>query len=349
MIRVASVPESHVYVRHLDHPDVPQVVRLPDPVPRDGRTVPGGWWPPLMLEPSWIDDHCDLFDVFHVHFGFDALTGDQIRDVVGRLRRHGKPLVYTVHDLRNPHQRDATTHSALLDVLIPAADALITLTPGARSQIKERWDRDATVLPHPHVVPREWFEKRRSSHGWVIAIHAKSLRANMDPLPVVTALAEQVTMWPEAVVRVDVHDEIFDPDDYWYDPAAGRQIMDLANRPQVEVRVHAYYSDDELWDYLDSIAVSVLPYRFGTHSGWMEACHDLGTGIVVPDCGFYGEQRPSEVYGFDEHTGLDAASLIKSVEALRGRPPVRPSWESRWRERAALARAHAQIYASVLR
>ena len=74
MLRVASVPASHIYVRHLSDPGgFDTVTRLRDPVPADGRTVPGGWWPPLMLDPGWIRENHHRFDVFHVHFGFDAI------------------------------------------------------------------------------------------------------------------------------------------------------------------------------------------------------------------------------------------------------------------------------------
>lgn len=349
MIRVASVPASHVYVRHLSHPSVPGVARLPDPVPRDGRTVPGGWWPPLMLEPEWLQSHHHEFDVFHLHFGFDALTPEEMEQFTQLLQHYEKPLVYTVHDLRNPHQRDSAAHRAVLDRLVPAADALITLTPGARDEIHQRWDREAVVLPHPHVVPRAWMTRPRPrTEHFVIGLHAKSLRASMDPLPVLDALRRSLDAWPEAVLQVDVHDEIFDPASYWYAPEVGQRILDLEGAPQVDVRVHPYFSDDELWTYLSSIDVSVLAYRFGTHSGWMEACHDLGTGVVVSDCGFYGEQRPSEMFGFDEHADLDVDSLVKAVGAFRGCPPQRPSWTRRWAERRMLAVSHAEIYASVL-
>jgi hypothetical protein len=137
MIRVASVPASHVYVRDLTDPDgADAVVRLVDPVPADGRTVPGGWWPPLMLDPAWISRHHREFDVFHVHFGFDALSPATMEDVIHELSVHRKPLVYTLHDLRNPHHRDPAPHRAVLNVLVPAADAVITLTPGAAGVIE---------------------------------------------------------------------------------------------------------------------------------------------------------------------------------------------------------------------
>ncbi len=98
-MRVASVPKSHIYVRHLLRPGgFDTVIRLPDPVPTVGRTVPGGWWPPLMLNPSWIEQHHNEFDVFHVHIGFDAIGPEVLADVVQALKMHDKPLVYTVHD-----------------------------------------------------------------------------------------------------------------------------------------------------------------------------------------------------------------------------------------------------------
>jgi hypothetical protein len=87
LLRIASVPASHVYVRHLSPPGwFNPVVRLDDPVPADGRTVPGGWWPPLMLEPGWVSDNHQRFDVFHVHFGFDAVGPEVLTEVVQELK-----------------------------------------------------------------------------------------------------------------------------------------------------------------------------------------------------------------------------------------------------------------------
>ncbi|PRC47740.1 hypothetical protein C6A85_83405, partial [Mycobacterium sp. ITM-2017-0098] len=174
-MRVASVPESHVYVRHLSLPTGDDsVTRLPDPVPADGRKVPGGWWPPLMLTRSWIDRHHDEFDVFHVHFGFDAIDPEDLTAVVQALRAHDKPLVYTVHDLRNPHHRDPAAHAAQQDILVPAAQALITLTPGAAEEVDSRWQRQPTVAPHPHVVDRPRIDAPRSrSERFVVGVHVK--------------------------------------------------------------------------------------------------------------------------------------------------------------------------------
>lgn len=354
-MRVASVPASHVYVRHLSDPDGPNdVVRLQDPAPKDGRTVPWGWWPPLMLEPGWVSKNHDQFDVFHVHFGFDAIEPSALTDVMQELKEHGKPLLYTMHDLRNPHHPDPQAHAALQDILVAAADELITLTPGAAQEIGRRWGRSCHVLPHPHVLDRDRIGRaRQPSTRFVIGIHAKSLRANMDPLPVIDALTDIVSALPNAVLHIDVHDEIFDPVNHWFAPQAGKALLQYDRHEQVAVRVHSYFSDDELWDYLASLTVSLLPYRFGTHSGWLEACFDLGTAVIAPSCGYYHQQRPCGVFDFTGDS-FDAESLRRAVDdAYRrweaGRPAPRASWPARRAERIDVAAAHRYLYEKALR
>lgn len=354
VITVASVPANHVYVRHLAPPDGDGGVRrLPDPRPCGAPSDAAVWWPPAMLDPQWIEEHHETFDVFHVHFGFDAQSVENLRAVVQALRAHGKPLVQTVHDLRNPHHVDRGAHDAHLDVLVPAADHLVTLTPGAAAVIAQRWRRSAQVLPHPHVVDLAGLETPRARRAEVVVgVHLKSLRANMDCLPVLDVLAAAIAELPGAVLRVDVHTEVLDPRAPRHDAELVAWLDEAAGRGRLRLEVHDFFTDDELWRYLrDEIDVSVLPYRFGTHSGWLEACHDLGTTVVAPDCGFYAQQRPCLGYGHDEERGLDAASLVTAVStAVTGadRPRRRATRAERYAERVAVAAAHRSAYAAVL-
>jgi hypothetical protein len=350
-VRVASVPANHVYVRHLAaHDGRDPVVRLADPAPADGETVPGGWWPPVMLDAGWIAANAADFDVFHVHFGFDAKPPAELEAVGAALAAEGVPLVVTVHDLRNPHHDDDDLHREQLGTLLAHAGAVITLTRGAAEEIERRWGVAARVLPHPHVVPRLRLGAPRAPRtGFVVGLHAKSLRANMDVLAVADVLAGAVAELPGARLQINVHDEVFDPANHWYAPDVGERLRGLArSHDQVELVEHSYFDDDQLWDYLASLDVSVLPYRFGTHSGWLEACFDLGTTVVAPSCGFYAQQRPCLVYGHDD-AGLDADGL---VEAVRIAHDTRPRWqarpEDRLRERAMLAAEHARLYTRLL-
>jgi hypothetical protein len=350
-LRIASVPAEHVYVRHLAATDgTDRVYRLADPIPDEPDPAPGQWWPPRMLTPDWVREHHADFDVMHVHFGFDAQSPETLAALVAELRRRGKRLVYTAHDLRNPHHVDRRAHDAHLDVLIPAADEVITLTPGAAAEIAGRWGRQAVVLPHPHVIEEDRFSPRPppEDDGWTVGVHAKSVRASMAPLPVVAAVAEVVRELPGARLQVNVHHDVADADGARHDPVLMQGLREAESSGELDLAVHDCFSDEELWQYLESLDLSVLPYRFGTHSGWLEACFDLGTPVLAPTCGFFAQQRPCLSYQHDER-GLDVASL---QAAVRTAYEQRPSWQAtlaeRRRERAELAAAHRAVYEAVL-
>ena len=350
-IRVASVPSGHVYVRHLADPGRRDgVTRLADPAPPGEGIISGQWWPPVMLSPSWVQDHHEDFDVFHVQFGFDAQEVCRLEALVQALRHAGKPLLYSVHDLRNPHHADRRDHDAQLDVLVPAADALVTLTAGAAAEVASRWGRRPAVIPHPHVVELDRIRKARvRGDGFAVGIHAKSVRASMDPMPVIQALAGVVPGLTGGRLRVNIHRDVFDADGLRHDRVLTAYLAGAARRSEIDLQVHDCFSDAELWAYLESLDVSVLPYRFGTHSGWLEACHDLGTTVVAPSCGYFSEQRPCLSYRHDE-SGLDVASLRDAVlEAYRSRPCWQARVEDRLRERRGIAAAHRGIYEGLLR
>lgn len=368
-LRVASVPASHVYVRHLADPDRPdphtvQVRRLPDPAPGGtGTLVPGTpWWPPAMLDPRWIAAHHHEFDVMHLQFGFDALAPSQLEEVVRALRAHGRPLVHTVHDLRNPHHPDPVLHDEQLDVLVPAADVVVTLTPGAAAEVRRRWGRTAVVLPHPHVVPLEEMERRarrreapatriaRDGGEFRVGLHVKSLRSCMDPAAVLPTLVDAVAALPGGVLQVDGHTDVLDPAGARFEPSLVALLAELeaAAPGRVDVRVHDYFSDEELVDHLAGLDLSVLPYRFGTHSGWLELCRDVGTPVAAPTCGYYAEQAPVHSFVLDEQR-FDAPSLASAVRAAYTSTPVpAPTADERREQRRELAAAHAEIYGSVV-
>jgi len=352
-IRVASVPSGHVYVRHLAPEQGPGPVRLPDPDPASpDRPAGATWWPPVMLDPEGAAN-AD-FDVFHVHFGFDACEPARLRALVEVLRARRTPLVYTVHDLRNPHHEDRAAHDAHLDVLVPAADALITLTRGAADEIARRWGREALVVPHPHVVDLPTMARiqreraARTGEPFRVGLHVKSLRASMDPLALLPTLVETVNALPDAVLQVNGHCDVLDDDGARRDDALASYLHEEAARGRLELHVHDFLSDDDLWAYLASLDVSVLPYRFGTHSGWLEACRDLGTTVVAPTCGYFADQGPVLSYGHDEH-GADTAALAAAIrEAWSSRPRYGASVAERRAQRAEVAAAHEALYRGLL-
>lgn len=325
VVRVASVPSGHVYVQHLTAPEqdasllphtdpgadgrTGSVRRLPDP-PVAGAPA-GQWWPSPVLTPAWLRAHVDDYDVVHVHFGFEHLTTVEVQGFADTLRRLGRPLVLTVHDLANPHLTDQAPHLAALDVLIRAAVTVLTLTEGAAREITRRWGVKPVVLPHPHVVPLERMVQPRPPHeGFTVGLQDKQ-RAGTDPDGVRPMLTRALREVPDArFVR-----------------GPGRWL-----------------TDDELSDYLAGLDVLVLPYRHGTHSGMLEACHDLGTAVIVTDVGHHADQAPVQVFTLGDAESLSAA-LRRTCAA---RPAPRASVVQRRSQRGLLARAHQRVYATAI-
>ena len=352
-IRVASVPASHVYVRHLSADDEAGsgVERLDDPTPPGRGATASQWWPPVMLDASWVAAHADDFDVFHIHFGFDARSTQDLEELVAALRSADKPLVFTVHDLRNPHHQDRRPHDDQLDVLVPAADELITLTGGAAAEIERRWARPARVVPHPHVVELDRAARLRAERAqrtgpFRIGMHLKSLRACMDAQVVLPGLVRAKRALPGAVLQINGHRDILEPGGAKFDRDLAETLSDL--RDDVELHVHDFFSDEELWNYLSGLDVSVLPYRHGTHSGWLEACHDLGTQVVAPSCGYYADQGDVHTYSLDE-TSYDEDSLVDAIRQAHDHPLPVPGLGDRAAQRRAVARTHEDLYRGLVR
>jgi hypothetical protein len=177
----------------------------------------------------------------------------------------------------------------------------------------------------------------------------KSLRAGMEPLRVLPDLVGAVRDLPDAVLQVNGHCDVLSRQGDRRDEALASFLEEGAARGDLELHVHDFLSDDALWDYLESLDVSVLPYRFGTHSGWLEACRDLGTAVVAPTCGYYADQGPvfSYVHQEDEYDGDSLRAAVRAAWAA-GRPaPL--TVRMRRAQRELIAKAHRDIYLSVLR
>ncbi len=298
-----------------------------------------------MLDLQWVEQHRAEFDLMHLHFGFDDATVRHLQAWIALLRTHHIPLVMTVHDLVNPHFVDQTSHFEQLDVLVPAANELITLTGQAAATIAQRWGRSATVIPHPHIVQLDRISRPVATHQkFVIGVHAKNLRANIDPLPLLETLLPALPGMPQVILRLDAHPEVLDPDNP--DPRASalrEWIRSATGHPQVRIEVHPRLPDPQLWDYLQSIDLCLLPYRFGTHSGWLEACVDLGTAVLVPVDGCFHDQHGHPTYG------PGTVGLLDRVRSVVADPnSARPPRPDRRRQRLRVALAHEEVYRRVL-
>ena len=335
--RVGTVPDRHPFLDAVRPASVRHLRFTP--------AAATGWEPSPLLDAS--PAALAGLDVVHVHFGYEGRSPAQLEEFVTAVDAAGAALVVTVHDLRNPHDRDPAPHLEHLRILVGAADAVITLTTGAAAEVNRRWSRTATVVPHPSLLGVSDAAVDSASPGTgrrVVGVHLKSVRRNVvDPIAVVRAAAAGAAD-AGALLRVDIHDR-------GVDETVLAELADLAGRGLVDLRRHAYFSHDELLAYLRGLHVSVLPYRFGTHSGWLELCRDLGVAVVAPDCGYYAEQWPAvTTYANNERRGLVPDSLRRAARqaASASRPaPADPA--QRRAERGRAQGAHARVYADAVR
>lgn len=350
-LRVLSVPSQHSYPLRLraDGSRAGRAVSyLPDPVVPGAE--PGRWWPPPALDLSWLRRHGGDIDVVHLHFGFDHLSPRELEHWTTELRSQRLPLVLTLHDLVNPHFVDQHEHLARLAVLVPAASAVLTLTSGAATQIARRWRRPVSVTPHPHVVPDHLIGSRVDrTHGpFVVGLHLKGLRANIAARSMVEAAVEAVGQMSDAVLRVDVNAEVWRADHPRHDPTLVTTLCAHEQAGRLDLRVHDTFTDDELFAYLRAIDVSLLPYAFGTHSGWVEACHDLGTVVVAPRTGFWVEQQPMLSFGWATGGEPDVAEMGSSLRQARRDPPTGfVDRAARMAEQVRVSEFHDSLYLSL--
>lgn len=328
--RLAGLPDEHPYVAAV-RPTSVDVVH----VPVDG---PHAWSPSRLWSPAEVAARAGGLDVVHVHFGYDHLGPAALQAWARALEAAGVALVVTVHDLRNPHHDGPAAHDAALRVLLAAAAEVTTLTPGAAGEVAARFGRTPVVLPHPSLTA--WRPAGPGEAG-LVGVDLKSLRRNLlRPVEVAAAVGEGAHR-AGGRAQVSLHRD-----------AAGSDVgRALAGLDGVELVVHERRDDAALDQHLAGLHASVLPHAFGTHSGWLEQCRDLGTRVVAPSCGYYAEQWDDVVgYVQDEGRGLDAGSLADAVVRALASPPPAPA-DVAWRaaQREDVRAAHAAIYARVVR
>jgi hypothetical protein len=309
-IRVVSVPAAHPYVRRISASTEIEV--LSDP-PVAGAPV-GVWWPPVALDPAWIRAHAAEADLLHIHFGTESFPPGYVTACLVAAHEVGWPVVYTVHDLEHPQLEEQAAYDDQLDELVRGADALVTLTQGAADGIRERWGRDATVIRHPSLLSDEVRVPAVLASAEIrVGVHLKDLRPNVDAVGTVTTLLEAVgrlrARGTAVVAEVRLHHSVRDPD-------ARDAVRRLVGASDADLLIeHERLDDDGLAIALSRLDVCVLPYRHGTHSGWLELCWDLAVPVAVPDgVGQYAEQHADDTVV--AYRPGDAAALERALDDL---------------------------------
>lgn len=250
------------------------------------------------------------FDVVHLHSGLDA-TEPEPQVLLQALKRRSTPLVLTIHRLDD---------LVRLDLLVPAAAAVVVLSSEAGEQVRARWGRDALVVPHPHVVPLHVVQqagsmrdvRRRGGRALVFRVGllvGADADAGLGP-----ALADTVHAMSGTLLPIDARADLL--------------------------------HDESLWSHLALLDALVLAPGSSGAATWLEACRDLGTAVVAPD-GALPPSAPVLTYRCDDGR-LDVESLGAAIhEVYSGHAPQPPGTELRRQQRSAAAEVHARLYREV--
>lgn len=207
------------------------------------------------------------------------------------------------------------------------------------------------MIPHPHVIElarMESLQRARVRHwdGYRVGIHFKSMRPNMVGAPLLLSSLEAAHADGFRLL-VHVHHDVLDPTSDHHDASLTNLLLDSVRTSDsvMDLRVHRYFADDELWNFMLTVDAVLLPYVFGTHSGFLEACRDLGTTVIAPSCGAYADQGSQHIFWADERSGVDPASLRAAMIGAR-RAGSYPALTSSYRfvQQREIAQAYYEVF-----
>ncbi len=249
--------------------------------------------------------------------------------------------MHTVHDIWNPHVADQRHHLDQVAFLVREADRVVTLTDRAADEVERRWGRRPLVVPHPPVLSSSDPPRRRCD-PLRVGLHLKDGRPALHGRRLVRELVDRLAGDPEIVLEVRAYPSLRERR-----PALATTLDEVADQPSVEVRWEGFTSDADFARTIRSLDVAFLGYRHGTHSGWAEACLDVGTRVIAPAHTCIPDQDPSIVaVAMDGEVAVDDA--VAHLRSWVGTPRPAVDQVGRARRRRDVARAHAQLYQALV-
>ena len=291
---------------------------------------------------EWIESNSDRFDLMHV---LGDVEGVEQEDLTA-LQETGKPLVYTYAGNSRPASLSET-------ILMRGADRIVVNSHQAHSDANEIHGRQATLVPHSHVLSLEamgHLAPGRRIPPFTIGFALDSL--SPDPtgetiVEVMTRMARESSCFR---ARVDVEASSFEPESA---PGSLAPLLTgLARRGQLDLRVHERFGSLEISDFAVGVDMAVVSSWTGPGIGWIEACRDAGTAVIAPAGRDSDTLRPS--FGFRIFpTGAcnrdDLGSAFDEAQRALQRGEMEPVGADRRRHhRRNIASLHSRIFSEVL-
>lgn len=327
MLRIFHVPSHLVYASKLRGPGF-----IPVPPP-SGR--------PLTVRALLALENWDFFDVLHMHTVELTDTGE-LAALQNSMRRRGKGLVFTVHDLVPGIESDLAAFHKKTQLMLDEAASVFTLTGVAADLVFARFGRRPIVIPHgfavePAIVSRSEPSRPKEREPALLAFGA--MRANRQFVSMVQAWCTL----PVGRVPLDVVlRSVGSADRERYRAELIKLQKAAAENPDLSVEIiDRMLSQQELVDRCLKVDALILPYRSITHSGQLELARDLGIRVVLPDVPTLRAQLVGAVHPcvwFPPATLSDPARFAPYLQQVEGLPAALPIQAFRRREHSLLIR-----------
>lgn len=286
------------------------------------------------------------YDVVHIHFSFDKVEFETLKQVLVYFRSNNKPIIWTCHSKES--QRKKNYHNgAYQKLLFKYSDKIITLTYGCKKWIESHWgyhSKKIDVIPHGLIaMPSDvvcntvGIEKNKKR----FTILYGDFRDNKERINAVSEFlnAKQLSdcelhliYKPFSMSNISNLDEL-------------GHFERLIDNTRCSKYVNTWITNEELIKHFFSSHCIILPYLWGTHSGQIELAKDCGCHIVAHNVGFYKEQWDKTIL-WGEH--CENKTYLDALMVAYNAPCLSPIGNIRICELNDIIEKHIKIYQELL-
>jgi len=235
----------------------------------------------------------DFFDLLHIH-SVELTSLETLQLALERCQSERKGIILTVHDTKPNFSQDLAMYNLALKTCVEAGARIVTLTKSAAKEIVKNLEvasSDIAVIPHGAVLSiddHRWYTRRRTQNSstCILGMYG-GFRPNRDFLTPVVNIAFGM---PELDVKLILLTRAISPIELRQNEEMRRSIDIAISSNRINLRVYPFPSDEQIAQFLLDVSILIMPYRWGTHSGQLEAAFDLGVVPVISDVGYYYEQ-----------------------------------------------------------
>ena len=273
----------------------------------------------VMLQESW------RADLVHFQWSLGART-DKLHIPI--LRRLGKPIVYTAHDVL-PHDSNVMSleHCRWL---YHQADALFVHGESLKQLLSERFEVDPAlvhVIPHGNYnfisdVPGPWSrEQARASFGFTeddcVVLFFGLIREykGIDTLLEACRILNQRGLRPGQRLKLLIAGRVYR--DHWNEGGYARLIEQAGLTHTVKLHLD-HVSMQDIARFFNAADVMAVPYKRGSQSGVLRLAYSFGKPAVATRVGSLSELPAADLTCFVPPE--DPEAFANALQELLGNP-----------------------------